>query len=77
MNFLNPISENISNEIKPLKLRIKLRGQAIPLIRNKNRKDQYRLALLALKGEREAQMTEDFDPELSRKLDEVMVLLEE
>jgi len=64
-------------EAQILKRKIQLKRQAIPLIQNEIRKCQLRLALIELKEKLEAQITDDFDPVLSRKLDAVTVLLEE
>ncbi len=64
-------------EFEVLKRRIKLKRQAIPLIQGEIRQEQLRLALLTIKADLEAQMTGEFDPVLSRKLDAVGVLLEE
>jgi len=61
-----------------LQRRIKLKRQAIPLIRAEIRKDQLRLALLLIKSDLERQIDLDcYDPVLSRKLDAITVLLEE
>lgn len=69
--------EEAVTEFEVLKRRIKLKRQAIPLIQGEIRQEQLRLALLTIKADLEAQMTGEFDPVLSRKLDAVGVLLEE
>lgn len=65
-------------ELQLLRRRIHLKRQVIPLIKSEIRRDQLRLALLAIKSDLEGQINPDsFDPTLSRKLDAVMVLLED
>ncbi len=64
------------DEKELLKRRIRLKRQALPLIKDEIRQDQLRLALLELKGDLERQITETFDRELSQKLDAVNCLLE-
>lgn len=64
-------------EIEVLKRSIKLKRQAIPLIRQEINRDQNPIFLLKLKGEFEARIAEKFDPDLSRKIDAVLVLLGE
>ena len=67
----------IRTEAQILQRRIKLKRQAIPLIRAEIRQDQCRLALLEIKSNLESQINSDwFDPNLSRQLDAITVLLE-
>ena len=63
--------------IEHQKRRIELKRQVIPLVREEILEDQLKLALLVLQAKIERQMNDDFDPELSRKLDALAVLLED
>jgi hypothetical protein len=56
--------------------RIQLKHQALPLIREEIIEDQLRRALLLLQAKYEEQIGDDFNPELSRRLDALAVLLD-
>jgi len=64
------------SETEILRSKIRLKKQAIPLIRQEIIDDQLQLALLIMKGRLEDQIENNFDLQLSRKLDAITVLLE-
>ena len=69
--------ENQMNEIATIRRQITLKRQARKVIKNEIVDLWIRLAIITLKGRLEVQMKKDFDPELSKKMDAVIVLLEE
>ena len=64
--FLNPHS---SINLVTLQRRIKLKGQALKLIRAEREELKQRLSLLRIRESLLKQLGQDFDPEVSRKLD--------
>jgi len=64
------------NEREIIKRKIKLKDQHIEIIKTQRKKYLLKWMLLTVKEFLEAQMTEKFDPILSRKLDCINYLLE-
>lgn len=64
------------NDQEIIKRKIQLKGQALKLIKAERLELIYKLALMKWKDSLEAQIKENFDPTLSRKLDCVHYLLE-
>jgi hypothetical protein len=65
-----------NEESKILKSKIKLKGQALKIIREERAELKRRLFLLGLKDHYETQIDIQFDPLLSSRLDCVIHLLE-
>ena len=57
--------------------RIKLRRQGIELLKQEILSDQIQLALQILKAQLELEAAGDYDPETSRKLDALSILIED
>ncbi len=76
-NQTDDLSSNPPNSIDPVTLRrkIKLKGQALRLIRGEQEGLKYCLSLLRLRESLLKQMGEEFDPLLSQKLDCIDFLL--
>jgi hypothetical protein len=62
-------------DLSILQRRIKLKGQALKIIRAERNELRQRLSLLRMRESLLEQMGPDFDPEVSRKLDCVDFLL--
>jgi len=63
-------------EAQIIKRKILLKRQAVKVIRGEIRELQFKLALTQIRTDLEAQMTQEFEPTLSRKLDCLTYLLE-
>lgn len=64
------------NQVEVIKRQIRLKRQALTLIKQEITDLQLRLVLVIMKGRLENQTDKGFDPALSRKLDCINYLLE-